>query len=82
MDLEHYRYIVALRTNGATRFITYLSYALWFLNSYLPKKRNLEIDLLQVYKGGPNSRESWLHSYISLVNKGSQSYIELLPGIY
>ena len=58
MDLEHYRHTVALRTNNATRFIAYLSYALQFLNGHLPKKWNLEIDLLQVYKGGPNSKDS------------------------
>ena len=46
IDLEHYRYIVALHANRATRFIIYLSYILQFLSSHLPKKRNLEIDLL------------------------------------
>jgi hypothetical protein len=46
MDLEHYRYTMALYTDGAIHFITYLSYILWFLNSYLPEKWNLEIDLL------------------------------------
>jgi len=46
MDLEYYRYTVALRTNNNTRFIADLSYILRFLNSYLPKKRNLDINLL------------------------------------
>jgi len=62
---------MALRTNNTTRFIVYLSYALRFLNSHLPKKRNLEIDLLWVREGGPNSGDSWLYSYVSLVKKGS-----------
>ena len=82
MDLEHYRHTVALRTDGATRFIAYPSYALRFLDGHLPEKRNLEIDLLWVCKGGLNSRESWLCSCISLVNKGSQSYAKLLPGMH
>jgi len=46
MDLEHYKHTIALRTNNATHFIVYLSYALQFLNGYLPKKQNLEINLL------------------------------------
>jgi len=71
MDLEHYWHIVALRANRATYFIAYPSYALQFLSGHLPKKRNLEINLLRVRKGGPNSRESWLCSYVSLINKGS-----------
>ena len=82
MDLEHYKYTMALCTNGTIYFIAYLNYALWFLNSYLPEKWNLEIDLLQIYKGGLNSRESWLRSYISLIDKGSQSCTEFLPGMH
>ena len=82
MDLEHYRYTIVLYTNSTTYFITYLSYALQFLNSHLPKKWNLEIDLLQVYKRGPNFRESWLYSYISLIKEGSQSCTELLPKMH
>ena len=58
MDLEYYRYTVALRTDDATCFIIYLSYAFWFLNGHLPKKWNLEIDLFWVCKGGPNFGES------------------------
>jgi len=46
MDLEHYQYIVALRANRAICFIIYLSYTLQFLSGHLPKKRNLEINLL------------------------------------
>ena len=71
MDLEHYRHTIALYTDDTTCFIIYLSYVLWFLNGHLPKKWNLEIDLLWVYKGGPNSKESWLRSYISLIKEGS-----------
>ena len=71
IDLEHYRHTIALHTDNTTCFIIYLSYALRFLNSYLPKKRNLEINLLWVREGGLNSRDSWLYSYISLVKKGS-----------
>ena len=82
MDLEHYRHTVALRTDGATRFIAYPSYALRFLDGHLPEKRNLEIDLLRVRKGGPNSGESWLRSCVSLVDEGSQSCAELLPGMH
>ena len=54
---------------------------LWFFNSNLPKKLNLKIDLLWVYEGGLNSRENWLYFCISLINKGSQSCIELLPKV-
>ena len=71
MDLEHYRHTIALHTNSTTYFIIYLSYALWFLNGHLPKKRNLEINLLRVYKGGPNFKKSWLRSYIFLIKEGS-----------
>ena len=46
MDLEYYRHIMALYTDGTTYFIIYPSYALQFLNGHLPKKWNLEIDLL------------------------------------
>lgn len=82
MDLEHYRHTVALRTDGATRFIAYPSYALRFLSGHLPEKRNLEIDLLRVREGGPNSGESWLRSCVSLIDEGSQSCAELLPGMH
>jgi hypothetical protein len=82
MDLEHYRHTVALRADGATRFIAYPSYALRFLSGHLPEKRNLEIDLLRVREGGPNSGESWLRSCVSLIDKGSQSCAELLPGMH
>jgi hypothetical protein len=82
MDLEHYRHTVALRTDGATRFIAYPSYALRFLEGHLPEKRNLDIDLLRVREGGPNSGESWLHSCVSLIDEGSQSCVKLLPGMH
>jgi hypothetical protein len=82
MDLEHYRHTVALRTDDATRFIAYPSYALRFLDGHLPEKRKLEIDLLRVREGGPNSGDSWLHSCVSLVEEGSQSCAELLPGMH
>ena len=68
-------------TNNAIQFITYPSYMLWFFNNNLPKKQNLETDLLQAYKGGLNSKENWLHSCISLINKGSQFCIKLLPKV-
>ena len=38
-------------------------------------------DLLQARKGGPNSGENWLRSYVSLINEGSQSCAELLPRV-
>ena len=82
MDLEHYRYTIALRTNNITYFIIYLSYALWFLNGHFSKKWNLEIDLLWVCKGGLNFKKSWLCSCVFLIKEGSQSYAELLFGIY
>lgn len=58
MDLKHYKCTIALRTNDATYFITYLSYTLWFFNGYFPEKQNLEIDFFQIYKGEINSRKS------------------------
>ena len=82
MDLKHYRHIVALCANRATYFIIYLSYALRFLSGHLPKKRNLEINLLQVYKGGPNFKENWLYSYVSLINNRSQSYAKFLLSMH
>ena len=82
IDLEYYRHTIVLCTNNITCFIIYLSYALQFLNSHLPKKRNLEINLLRVYKGGPNFKESQLRSYISLIKEGSQSCIKLLPRMH
>ena len=82
MDLEHSRYTIALYTNDTIYFIIYLSYAFWFLNGYLPKKWNLEINLLQIYKGGLNFKKSWLYFYISLIKKESQFYIKLLPRIH
>lgn len=73
MDLEHYRHTVALRTDDATRFIAYPSYALRFLDGHLPEKRNLEIDLLRVREGGPNSGDSWLHSCVSGMGRFASS---------
>ena len=38
-------------------------------------------DLLRAREGGPNSGEDWLRSCVSLINEGSQSCAELLPGV-
>ena len=73
---------MALHTNNVTRFIAYPNYTLWFLDGYFPKKQNLEIDFLQVRKGGLNFKENWLCFYISLIDKGSQFYAEFLPKMY
>ena len=82
MDLKYYKHTIALYTDNITYFIIYLSYILQFLNSHLPEKQNLEINLLQIYKGGPNFKENWLRFYVSLIKEGSQSCVELLPGIH